>query len=255
MTKDVVLKNMTAIKIENLTKIYRRSHLGRVKTHLGVKNLNFEVEEKTIFGLLGLNGSGKTTTIKLLLGLLFPDEGRITIFDKVMPDRKELALIGYLPEMPYFYKFMTGREILSFYAELSGNISHRRVDEVLEIVNLAPNADKRVSEFSKGMMQRLAIAQSLVHNPPLLIFDEPVSGLDPLAIREMRGFITKLKEEGKTIFFSSHLISEVEKICDSVGILHNGELIRIVSQKEWREKNNLEEIFIDSINKKGVISH
>jgi|SRR3989339_707280 len=244
-----------AIKIENLTKIYRRSHLGKVKTHLGVKNVNLEVQEGTIFGLLGLNGSGKTTTIKLLLGLLFPNEGKITIFDKVMPDRKELALIGYLPEMPYFYKFLTGREILNFYAELSGNISQQRVNEVLGVVNLAPNADKRVSEFSKGMMQRLAIAQSLIHNPPLLIFDEPVSGLDPLAIREMRGFITRLKEEGKTIFFSSHLISEVERICDSVGILHKGELIRVVQQKEWREKNNLEEIFIEAINQKDGVSH
>ncbi|OGS21717.1 MAG: hypothetical protein A2252_11550 [Elusimicrobia bacterium RIFOXYA2_FULL_39_19] len=240
---------MSAIKIENLSKTYRRSHLGKVTSNMGVKNLSFEVKQGTIYGLLGLNGSGKTTTIKLILGLLFPDSGKISLFDNPMPDRKKLSLIGYLPEMPYFYKFMTGREILHFYAELSGGIPKGRVAEVLDIVNLTPNADKRVSEFSKGMMQRLAIAQSLVHNPPLLVFDEPVSGLDPLAIREMRSFIMKLKEQGKTLFFSSHLISEVERICDCVGILHKGEFVREVEQKDWREKNNLEEIFIDSIQK------
>ena len=122
-----------------------------------------------------------------------------------------------------------------------------RIDEVIKIVDMVKNSEKRVSEFSKGMMQRLAIAQSLLHNPPLLIFDEPVSGLDPLAIREMRALILKLKEEGKTLFFSSHSISEVEKICDTVGILHRGEFIKTVEQKEWQAKNNLEEIFIEAI--------
>ncbi|MBU0952015.1 MAG: ABC transporter ATP-binding protein [Elusimicrobia bacterium] len=240
----------SAIKIENLTKIYRKSHLGRVTAYVGVKNLSLEVKEGSIYGLIGLNGSGKTTTIKLILGLLFPNGGKISLFGNPMPDRKKLSLVGYLPEMPYFYKFLTGREILNFYAELSGSVPAARIDEVIKIVDMVPNAGKRVSEFSKGMMQRLAIAQSLLHNPPLLVFDEPVSGLDPLAIREMRTLILKLKEEGKTLFFSSHSISEVEKICDTVGILHKGEFIKVVEQKEWQEKNNLEEIFIEAIKDK-----
>lgn len=241
---------MLAIKVENLTKIYRRRHLGKLYKTVGVKNLSLEVQKGEIFGLLGLNGSGKTTTIKLILGLLFPTEGKIWIFENPFPDRSKLNLVGYLPEIPYFHRFLTGREVLSFYCQLSGiSVSDQRniIYEVLNTVNLYNDSNKRISEFSKGMLQRLAIAQSLLHNPPLLIFDELVSGLDPLGIREMRNFVLGLKEKGKTIFFSSHLISEVERVCDRVGILHKGSLLRIVEQKEWQNKN-LEEIFIETIN-------
>ena len=237
---------MFAIKTENLTKIYRRSHLGKVYTTVGIENLNLEVREGEIFGLIGLNGSGKTTTIKLILGLLFATGGKISIFNNPMPDRKKLTLIGYLPEIPYFHRFLTGEEILKFYSELSGGISKDRINEVLEVVNLGTNIKKFVKEFSKGMTQRLAIAQSLLHNPPLLVFDELISGLDPLGVREMRDLVINLKQKGKTVFFSSHLISEVEKICDRVGIIHKGGLIRIIEQKEW-QSNNLEEIFINAI--------
>jgi len=241
---------MIAIKTENLTKIYRRRHLGKLYKTVGVKNLSLEVQEGEIFGLLGLNGSGKTTTIKLILGLLFPTEGKISIFEKSFPDRNRLNLVGYLPEIPYFHKFLTGREVLRFYCNLSGvdkSTQEKRIDEILNLVNLFNDSNKRISEYSKGMMQRLAIAQSLLHNPPLLIFDELVSGLDPLGIREMRNFILSLKEKGKTVFFSSHLISEVERVCDRVGILHKGSLLKIVEQKDWQNKN-LEEIFIETIN-------
>jgi len=241
---------MIAIKIENLTKIYRRRHLGKLYKTVGVKNLNLEIQEGEIFGLLGLNGSGKTTTIKLILGLLFPTEGKISIFGKLLPDRIVLNLVGYLPEIPYFHKFLTAKEVLRFYCNLSGvdkSIQEKTIDEVLNIVNLFNDSNKRISEYSKGMMQRLAIAQSLLHNPPILIFDELVSGLDPLGIREMRNFVLNLKEKGKTVFFSSHLISEVEKVCDRVGILHKGSLLKIVEQKDWQNKN-LEEIFIETIN-------
>ncbi|MDI6641313.1 MAG: ABC transporter ATP-binding protein [Elusimicrobiota bacterium] len=243
-----------AIKLENLTKIYRKTHLGKVYKTLGVQDLSLEIEEGEIFGLLGLNGSGKTTTIKLILGLLFPTEGKISVFGFPFPDRKKLSLIGYLPEIPYFHKFLTGRETLKFYIRLSSvsdteysekYLSESKIDEVLSIVNLK-DADKTIGEFSKGMLQRLAIAQCLLHNPPLLIFDELVSGLDPLGIREMRDFVLQLKSKGKTVFFSSHLISEVEKVCDRVSILHNGKLVKIVNNDEWREKP-LEEIFIESV--------
>ncbi|MFN3966371.1 MAG: ABC transporter ATP-binding protein, partial [Endomicrobiia bacterium] len=166
---------MIAIKIENLTKIYRRRHLGKLYKTVGVKNLTLEVREGEIFGLLGLNGSGKTTTIKLILGLLFPTEGKISIFENPFPDRSKLNLVGYLPELPYFHKFLTGREILRFFCQLSGipeQNQENRIDEILNTVNLHNDSNKRISEFSKGMLQRLAIAQSLLHNPPLLIFDE-----------------------------------------------------------------------------------
>jgi ABC-type multidrug transport system ATPase subunit len=145
---------------------------------------------------------------------------------------------------------LTAKEVLRFYCNLSGvdkSIQEKTIDEVLNIVNLFNDSNKRISEYSKGMMQRLAIAQSLLHNPPILIFDELVSGLDPLGIREMRNFVLNLKEKGKTVFFSSHLISEVEKVCDRVGILHKGSLLKIVEQKDWQNKN-LEEIFIETIN-------
>ncbi len=244
-----IIDQMLAIKTENLTKIYRKRHLGKEYKTIGIKNLNLEVQEGEIFGLIGLNGSGKTTTIKLILGLLFPTEGKISIFENPFPDRTKLNFVGYLPEIPYFHKFLTVREILKFYCQLSNipkPIQEETINEVLKIVNLYNDSNKRITEFSKGMMQRLAIAQSLLHNPRLLIFDELVSGLDPLGIREMRNFVLQLKEKGKTVFFSSHLISEVEKVCDRVGILHKGSLLRIVEQKEWQNKN-LEEIFIDTV--------
>ena len=239
------------IKLVNLTKIYKRNHLGKVTRTLGVKDLSLQINQNEIFGLLGLNGSGKTTTIKLILGLLFPDTGEIYAFEKLMPDRQSISRIGYLPEIPYFQKFLTGKEILKYYCQLSG-IAHSRIDsiinDVVTTVDLAEHINKRISDFSKGMLQRLGIAQSLVHNPDLFIFDEPITGLDPLGIREMRNFILKLKSTGKTVFFSSHIVSESEKICDRVGILHKGELKRIVNKQEW-QKEPLEEIFVNTINK------
>lgn len=235
---------MSAIKIENLTKIYRRSHLGRLYTSLGVKNISLEVKENEVFGLLGLNGSGKTTTIKLVLGLLSPTTGEISLFGQKNSDRKILSKLGYLPESPYFQRYLTGREVLEFYCRLSGiEDTKGRIREVLEMVQLDKHAGKRTSEFSKGMLQRLGIAQSLLHNPPLLIFDEPAGGLDPLGIREIRNFITMFKAAGKTVFFSSHMISEVEKICDRVAILHRGELKAVLMRADWAGKP-LEEIFI-----------
>ncbi|MBU2568104.1 MAG: ABC transporter ATP-binding protein [Elusimicrobia bacterium] len=241
----------SAIKIETLTKIYRRSHLGRLHTTTGVKNLSLEVKTGEIFGLVGLNGSGKTTTIKLILGLLFPTDGKITVFGNPMPDRKKLHLIGYLPELPYFHKKFTGKELLVFYSKLSGmdrGLIPGRIQEIAGLLEMVPYMDKRISDYSKGMMQRLAIAQSLVHDPPLLVFDELVSGLDPLGIREMRTLVQKLKERGKTVFFSSHLISEVERVCDRVGILHGGSLVRVVEQTDW-QRTNLEDIFISEVKK------
>lgn len=242
---------MEIIRTEKLTKIYRKRHLGKLKETLAVKNLNLEIKESEIFSLLGLNGSGKTTTIKLLLGLLFPTQGGVYLHGKLMPDREVIRTVGYLPELPSLYRSLTINELLSFYAYLSEVPSSRinsRINEVLQIVSLGKEKNKRVGELSRGMLQRVGIAQALFHNPEILVFDEPVSGLDPVGIREMRELILKLKKEGKTIFFSSHIISEVEKISDRVGILHQGELVSVLGQKDWSDQQGkLEEIFFQKI--------
>ncbi|MCB4792350.1 MAG: ABC transporter ATP-binding protein [Elusimicrobia bacterium] len=240
---------MHAIRADNLTKIYKRKTLTKVHETVGVKDMSFEINQGEIFGLLGLNGSGKTTTIKLILGLLYPTAGSIAIFGKNTPDQDVLKDIGYMPEVPYFYKYLTAAEILRFYGNLSGIADiEMKVKEMLEVVGLKEWQDRRLSEFSKGMVQRIGIAQSLLHDPKILIYDEPVSGLDPLAVAEMRSLIIKLKSKGKTIFLSSHLISEVEKVCDRVGILVKGNLVRIVNQDEWSGKEGeLEKIFVSCV--------
>jgi ABC-2 type transport system ATP-binding protein len=237
---------MEAIKVTNLTKIYAKSHLGKVTRSLGVENLSLDIHQGEIFGLLGLNGSGKTTTIKLLLGLLRPNSGSISILGKTLPDTAVLSCIGYLPEVPYFYRYLTALEIIEFYGQLSGiQDVRKRSTEVLEIVGLSSVANKKLAEFSKGMLQRIGLAQSLLHDPQILIYDEPVSGLDPLAMQEMRELLLKLKERGKTIFLSSHLISEVERICDRVAILVKGKLVRTMEQREWNTTDGeLERIFV-----------
>ena len=240
---------MTAIETRKLSKIYRRSHLGRISLTMGITDVSFAVNRGEIFGLLGLNGSGKTTTIKLLLGLLRPTSGESFVLGEKTPSTKVLRKIGFMPEVPYFYPYLTASEILKFYGRMSeiDNID-RRVDAILELVGLSDRKHKKLSEFSKGMLQRIAIAQSLLHDPEILIYDEPISGLDPLAITEMRNLLMKLKGEGKTVFLSSHFISEVEKVSDRVAILAKGSLARIVEHRVWEGKEGeLEKIFISEV--------
>lgn len=239
------------IEISELTKTYRRSHLGRLRTTPGVANITFSLNDGEIFGLIGPNGSGKTTTIKLILGLLKPDTGSIKLMGRAMPDTKALGFIGYLPEIPYFYPHLTSREILSFYAQLSGipaNAVNGKVESAINLVNMQPHAGRRLKEYSKGMLQRIGLAQAVLHDPKILILDEPASGLDPLGILEMRELILKLNQTGKTIFFSSHSISEVERICHRVAIMSQGKILKIFNQEEWRqEPGKLEKLFIATI--------
>ncbi len=243
-----MVKKMLAIRIQGIKKIYRTSHLWKIKRTLALEELNLEIENNEIFGLLGLNGSGKTTTIKLILGLLVPTAGEIFIFSQRMPNIQILAKIGYLPEVSYFFNYLTAQEILKFYGELSnvsGKEEKKRIEEVLELVGLRENKNRRLGEFSKGMLKRLGMAQALLHNPQLLLLDEPMEGLDPVGIRQMRSMILRLKEEGKTILISSHFISEVEKVCDRIGILHKGKIKEVLRVKEV--ESDLEEMFMSIV--------
>ncbi|HOW28530.1 MAG TPA: ABC transporter ATP-binding protein [Elusimicrobiota bacterium] len=244
-----------AILLNSLTKVYRRSHLGRVRTTLGVEQLSLTVEKGEVFGLLGLNGSGKTTTIKLILGLLFPTEGTVDVWGLRMPHPAAKTKMGYLPEMPYFYRYLSAREVLRFYGNVSGLPSETmgpRIESVLKTVRMTDHAHRPMREYSKGMLQRIGLAQAMLHDPEILIFDEPVTGLDPLGLKEMRELIQSLNAQGKTVFFSSHSISEVEKVCHRVGILVKGRLQRVISQSEWSQTaGGLEGLFVDVVTSAG----
>lgn len=249
------METNTVLKISNLTKVYRKSHLGKVQKTIGVENLSLEIFSGEIFGLLGLNGAGKTTTLKLILGLLFPTQGEIFLFDKKMPDLEATKRTGYLPELPYFPQHFTVQEILSYYAwlsELSKETLGNRLNQVLELVKMSERRNKRVRECSKGMLQRLSLAQALLHDPAFLILDEPITGLDPLGLTEMRELILKLNAQGQTILFSSHMIAEVERIAHRVGILVNGSLVKLFSAAEWSTApGKLEKIFVETVQEFG----
>jgi len=243
---------MVAIKTENLTKIYVRKHLFSSKKTNALENLNLEIEDGKVFGLLGLNGSGKTTLLKLLVGLLFPTRGSAHIFGQRVPHLSLLSRIGYLPEFPCFLMYLTAGEILNFYGKLYGfsrKEREKRVEETLDLVELKENRNDRLADFSKGMLERIGMAQVLLHDPDLLLLDEPTSGLDPLGVKKLRQTILRLKAEGKTILLSSHLVTEVERVCDQVGILHQGRLKKIVDVKGL--EGRMEDIFSETVSGEG----
>lgn len=234
-----------------VTKVYARSHLGRTTYSRGVEGLSLEIRSGEAFGLLGLNGSGKTTSFKLALGLLKPSSGEISVLGFSPGDPRASAQIGFLPELPYFYSFLTPEESLRFYGRLSGLPEQGmpgRIRETLKLVGLSPQGGRKMGELSKGMLQRVGLAQALLHDPRLIILDEPVSGLDPLAIKEFRDMLSSLNEKGKTLIVSSHSISELEKLCHRVGILKEGRLVRILEQGEWRQvAGGLEALFVETV--------
>ena len=211
------------LRIRGLRKAFR-GHLG-IGRREAIRGIDLDVRRGEIYGLLGPNGAGKTTTIKLVLGLLRPDAGSIELLGRPATDPRSHAGLGYLPEHPYFYTYLTAREFLDFYARLQGvPASDRRdcVERSLQRVGLADRADSPLRKFSKGMTQRLGLAQAIQHDPDLVILDEPMSGLDPIGRREVRDLIVELKEAGKTVFFSSHILQDAEMICDRVVILESG---------------------------------
>ena len=240
-----------AVVFDGAAKTYRRSHLGRVTETVGLAGLDLRVRTGEVLGLLGLNGSGKTTTIKLLMGLHLPTKGEVTTLGRRAGDLEALARVGYAPESPPLNRALTGRENLRLFAALSrlpAADREQRVQAALERVGLGGALDRRVEEWSKGMVQRASLAQALLHDPELVVLDEPVTGLDPLAIKEVRALILWLKERGKTVLFSSHDISEVERVCDRIVILSGGKLARVMEQAEWRGKPDaLELAFAEAV--------
>jgi ABC-2 type transport system ATP-binding protein len=212
------------LKTEGLTKIF---DVGFGKKVAAVEDLDLEVAAGEIFGFVGPNGAGKTTTIKMLMGLIFPTRGRAFIFDAPIPSQAAKARLGYLPEHPAFHDFLTGAEAMHFFATLSGVPSSeqpRRIDELLELVGLSDAGGRQIRKYSKGMQQRLGIAQALLSEPALVVLDEPMSGLDPVGRKEVRDLILELKRRGTTVFFSTHILPDVETVCDRVGVIIQGRL-------------------------------
>ncbi|MCE5313925.1 MAG: ABC transporter ATP-binding protein [Armatimonadota bacterium] len=221
-----------AIVVQGLKKIYK-GHLG--DSVAAVDDLNFQVDQGEIFGFIGPNGAGKTTTIKMLLGLLFPSSGKITVLGKPAGDIEAKKRISYLPESPYFYEHMTGIEVLDFYCKLFKMDSasrKRRIGELLEQVGLTKDGSRSLRQYSKGMLQRIGIAQSLINEPDLLIYDEPTSGLDPIAHKDIQDLILSLKKQGKTVFVSSHQLTDIESVCDKVAIINRGQLVKLGTMQE-----------------------
>jgi ABC-2 type transport system ATP-binding protein len=217
---------MAAIEILGLEKTYSIGFWRKRPKH-ALRPLNLKVEEGEIFGFLGPNGAGKTTTLKLLMGLIFPTAGSARILGMELDDPRMKAQIGFLPEQPYFYDYLTARELLEYYGQLSGveaKLRSSRVNEVLHRVGLPDVGGVQLRKFSKGMLQRVGIAQAILHDPKVVFFDEPMSGLDPMGRREVRDLMAQLKVEGKTVFFSTHILSDAEALCDRVAIIHQGEL-------------------------------
>jgi ABC-2 type transport system ATP-binding protein len=217
---------MNAIEILGLEKTYMVGFWTK-KPKRALHPLHLKVEEGEIFGFLGPNGAGKTTTLKLLMGLVFPSAGSARILGREWTDPEVKAQIGFLPEQPYFYDHLTAHELLTYYSELSGVPAKertRRVQSTLQRVGLPEVQGVQLRKFSKGMLQRVGIAQAILHDPKLVFFDEPMSGLDPMGRREVRDLMEQLKREGKTVFFSTHILSDAEALCDRVAIIHKGEL-------------------------------
>jgi ABC-2 type transport system ATP-binding protein len=233
------------VQTRKLSKVYVRDFIGtefgrlkvRVKNRKvsALKDFTLDVEEGEIFGLLGPNGAGKTTAIKILMGLIFPTSGTARLMGRPLGDKAVKAKIGFLPENPYFYDYLKGYEFLNYYGQLYGMNARdrkKKIPELLDLVGLTHAADLPLKGYSKGMLQRIGLAQAILNEPRIVFLDEPQSGLDPFGRKEIRDIILSLKEKGSTVFFSSHILSDAEMICDRVAILSKGRLIKIGALEE-----------------------
>lgn len=242
---------MTTILKADKLRVEYRSREMRQATKVALANLDLEVHAGEVFGFLGPNGAGKTTTMNVLLGFVPPTSGTASLFSIDVRQPIARQRIGYLPELTYYYKFLTAEELLHFYAKIFGlprDEADRRIDVLLKLVELDHARKKQIKSYSKGMQQRAGLAQALINNPDLLILDEPTSGLDPLGRMKVREIIQRLKDEGKTVFFSSHELGEVETVCDRVAIIHQGELKAVGRVNEITGKHaSLEQAFLEII--------
>lgn len=233
-----------------------KSQTGRGPRKVAVKNLNLRVQAGEVFGFLGPNGAGKTTTMNVLLGFVNATRGAAFLFGVNVTEPIARQRIGYLPELTYYYKFLSAEELLRFYGRIfriPGSELDRRIDELLKLVELDPARKRPIKTYSKGMQQRVGLAQALINDPDLLILDEPTSGLDPLGRMKVREIIQRLRSAGKTVFFSSHELGEVETVCDRVAIINEGELKvegRVADLVEEHQAN-LEKIFLNIIGYKA----
>ncbi|MEN8661127.1 MAG: ABC transporter ATP-binding protein [Lentimonas sp.] len=241
-----------AIRIQGLTKDFSVGMRG-VKLR-AVDGLDLEIGDNQIFGLLGPNGSGKSTTIKVILGLLEASAGKCEIYGKPSHTVDARRSVGFLPEAPYFYRYLSGRELVRFYARVCGvpraNINEQ-VDSVIELVGMTEAAHRRVGTYSKGMLQRIGLAQALVHDPQLVILDEPTAGVDPLGSAAIADIVRELKRRGKTILLSSHLLAQIEGLCDRVAILHRGKLVREGRVDDLVEDEHTESLVIEGLSAEG----
>src|SRR5262249_7408150 len=232
-------KQMPIIEINNLTKDYETGFARKRKTR-ALDGLSLTVEPGQIFGFLGANGAGKTTTLKVLMRLIFPTSGTARILGRDISDTSMHGRVGYLPEAPYFYDYLTGREFLNYCGELFGldrATRTRRTEQLLTRVNLErKDWDRQLRKFSKGMLQRIGLAQAIVNDPEIVFLDEPMSGLDPVGRREVRDLIAALRDEGVTVFMCSHILSDIEVLCDSVAILKSGRLAHAGSLNDLRAR-------------------
>jgi ABC-2 type transport system ATP-binding protein len=219
------MSDEAVLEVRGLRKVF---HIGFFRKRIeAVKGVSFSVRRGEIFGLLGPNGAGKTTTIKSILRLIFPTEGEIEIFGRSAGDRETASRVGYMPENPYVYQYLKPLEFLDLCGRLEGIPKHerrQRSDEMIDMVGLQHAVDRPIGKFSKGMMQRIGLAQALLHDPELLVLDEPMSGLDPIGRKEIRDVLLEQRARGKTLLFTSHILSDVELLCDRVVIMHMGEI-------------------------------
>ncbi|WPJ95315.1 ABC transporter ATP-binding protein [Coraliomargarita algicola] len=244
--------NTPAIRIQNLTKDFSVGIRG-VKLR-AVDDLCLEVGDNEIFGLLGPNGSGKSTTIKIILGLLEASAGSCEIYGKPSKQVDARRSVGFLPEAPYFYRYLTGRELVCYYARIC-MVPRAKIDDavdsVIELVGMSEAANRRVGTYSKGMLQRIGLAQSLVHDPQLVMLDEPTAGVDPLGSAAIAEIVRELKRRGKTVLLSSHLLAQIEGLCDRVAILHRGKLVREGRVDDLVEEKNAESLVVEGLSAEG----
>lgn len=249
----MVRDSLPVLQTVGLTKVFR-DFWWRARVE-AVKNLDLEIHRGEVFGLLGPNGSGKSTAIKIVLGLLYPTKGRVAVFGKPPTDVAIKKRIGFLPEETYLYRFLDARETLGYYGRLfeqHGRVRRERIDRLLEMVGLQHEAKRRIGEYSKGMARRIGLAQALINDPEFLILDEPTAGMDPIGTRQIKDVIRELARMGKTILLSSHLLADVEDVCDRVTILYGGQQRKAGDISQLLTRENLTQITTEKLSENTI---